>query len=477
MPIDEQPILEARDLVKTYGHVQALRGADFTAHAGEIVALIGDNGAGKSTLIKLLSGVEQPDGGELRFEGRPIEIASPLAAQRLGIETVYQDLALAPDLDGAANIFLGRERMRPGLLGRLGVLDKRAMHDGAAQSFAELGVAIRDPAAAVATLSGGQRQGVAVARAASWASKVVIMDEPTAALGVVQSARVLDAIRQVRDRGLAVILVSHNMPDVLAVADRIEVLRLGRRVARFTRAEATLENLVGAMTGRTGGPGRMSSLPDTRAPAPASALRGRRSRRGRDADCGSIFSSASPVWIFLALMVIVAVFAVMRPSQFLGSYDIKSIFINASVALMLSVGMTFVIITAGIDLSVGSVLVFSGVIAAKVMIAVGGGAGHAEGAGWGAILVGCLAGLATGVGWGVINGGLTALLGIPPLIVTLGTFGMALGLSDVVTGGTDVTGIPSRFGTTIGNGQLGPFPWLVIIAVVVHRCCSASCCI
>jgi simple sugar transport system ATP-binding protein len=255
LPIDEQPIVEARGLVKTYGHVQALRGADFSARAGEIVALIGDNGAGKSTLIKLLSGVEQPDAGELLFEGRPVEVSSPLAAQRLGIETVYQDLALAPDLDGAANIFLGRERLRPGLLGRLGVLDKRAMNDEAKQSFTELGVAIRDPTATVATLSGGQRQGVAVARAASWASKVVIMDEPTAALGVVQSARVLDVIRQVRDRHLAVILVSHNMPDVLAVADRIEVLRLGRRVARFTRAEATLENLVGAMTGALEGVG------------------------------------------------------------------------------------------------------------------------------------------------------------------------------------------------------------------------------
>jgi ribose transport system permease protein len=208
----------------------------------------------------------------------------------------------------------------------------------------------------------------------------------------------------------------------------------------------------------------VSSLPDTRAPAPATGSE--EPQLPQPTLAGRVFSSASPVWIFLALMVIVAVFAIMRPSQFLGSYDIKSIFINASVALMLSVGMTFVIITAGIDLSVGSVLVFAGVIAAKVMIAVGGGAGHAETAGWGAILLGCLAGLATGVGWGVLNGALTALLGIPPLIVTLGSFGMALGLADVITGGTDVAGIPSRFGTTIGSGQLGPFPWLVIIAVL-----------
>ncbi len=180
-----------------------------------------------------------------------------------------------------------------------------------------------------------------------------------------------------------------------------------------------------------------------------------------------IFTSTSPVWIFLALVVIVAVFGALKPSQFLSSFDIKTIFINAAVALMLSVGMTFVIITAGIDLSVGSVLVFSGVIAAKVMIAVGGGSLHAITAGWGPILVGVAAGLAVGTGWGLINGALIALLDIPPLIVTLGTFGMALGLADVITGGVDVSGIPEKLGSTIGSGSIGPFPALVVIAAVV----------
>jgi simple sugar transport system ATP-binding protein len=187
--------------------------------------------------------------GQIVFDGRPVEIPSPSAAQHLGIETVYQDLALAPDLDGAANIFRGREILRPALLGRLGVLDRRAMRDGATKASSDLGVAIKDADAPVVFLSGGQRQGVAVARAASWASKVVIMDEPTAALGVVQSASVLEVIRQVRDRGLAVILASHSMPDVQAVAYRIEVLRVGRRVAVFKKSEASLESLVGAMSG------------------------------------------------------------------------------------------------------------------------------------------------------------------------------------------------------------------------------------
>ncbi|MDE3130780.1 MAG: sugar ABC transporter ATP-binding protein [Acidobacteriota bacterium] len=243
------PILEARAIVKTYGHVQALDAANFTVFPGEVVALIGDNGAGKSTLTKVISGVIRPDSGELLFDGRTVEIGSPAAAQALGIETVYQDLALAPDLDGAANVYMGRELLKAGVLGRLGVLDKRAMKAGAETAFRDLGVAVKDADAAVAYLSGGQRQGVAVARAASWASRVIIMDEPTAALGVVQTENVLDVIRRVRDSGVAVVLISHNMPDVLKVADRIEVLRLGRRVAVFGREQATLENLVGAMTG------------------------------------------------------------------------------------------------------------------------------------------------------------------------------------------------------------------------------------
>jgi simple sugar transport system ATP-binding protein len=242
-----EPILEARDLVKRYGSVEALRGASFSAHAGEVVALIGDNGAGKSTLVKCLSGVERPDSGEILLDGKVVTLDSPTAARAHGIETVYQDLAVAPDLDPAANLFLGRELRRSGLLGRLGMLDKVAMRRRAVAEFARLGVQLQSVEVPIGALSGGQRQSVAVARSVVWASKVVFMDEPTAALGVVQRERVLDVIKRVRDTGVSVVLISHNMPEVLAVADRIEVLRLGRRVARFTTA--TLEDLVGAMTG------------------------------------------------------------------------------------------------------------------------------------------------------------------------------------------------------------------------------------
>jgi simple sugar transport system ATP-binding protein len=241
------PLLEARGLVKRYGHVQALDGASFSAYPAEVVALIGDNGAGKSTLVKTLSGVIRPDRGQIFVSGTPVSFSSPLDARAHGVETVYQDLALAPDLDAAANLHLGREIYR--WWPPLRVLNKGEMRRRAVAAFADLGVELPDVTAPVATLSGGQRQSVAVARAVSYASQIIFMDEPTAALGVVQRERVLENIRRVRDRGITVVLISHNMPEVLAVADRVEVLRMGRRVARFTAAQATIEQLVGAMTG------------------------------------------------------------------------------------------------------------------------------------------------------------------------------------------------------------------------------------
>ena len=243
---EAEPLLEARNLVKRYGQVLALDGANFTAYPGEVVALIGDNGAGKSTLVKTLSGAIRPDRGQIFVEGQAVTLTNPLDARRHGIETVYQDLALAPDLDAAANLHLGRELYR---VRALQILNKREMRRRAVAAFAELGVELPDVTAPVAALSGGQRQSVAVARAVAYASKIIFMDEPTAALGVVQRERVLDNIRRVRDRGITVVLISHNMPEVLAVADRIQVLRLGRRVATFSRDDATLESLVGAMTG------------------------------------------------------------------------------------------------------------------------------------------------------------------------------------------------------------------------------------
>jgi len=243
------PLLEARGVFKRYGHVEALAGADFTADAGEVVALIGDNGAGKSTLVKAMSGVIQPDEGEILLRGKQVRMTSPHHARDLGIETVYQDLALAPDLDPAANAFVGRELLKPGVLGKFGILDKKAMRVRAAEAFTSLGTDVKDLDVAVADLSGGQKQSVAICRSIMWASELVFMDEPTAALGVRQTRNVLDLIRRVAEKGVAVVLISHNMPEVLQVADRIEVLRLGRRVASYRAADTDVEELVGAMTG------------------------------------------------------------------------------------------------------------------------------------------------------------------------------------------------------------------------------------
>jgi len=249
---DEAPILEARSLVKRYGQVVALNGADFELYPGEILAIIGDNGAGKSTLIKALSGALQPDEGEIKLEGEPVRFHSPRDARRAGIETVYQDLAVAPSLDIASNVFLGRELRRRGPVGGvLRVLDKRTMRREAARHFAELEIGVQSITQPVERLSGGQRQGVAVARAATWARRLVIMDEPTAALGVKETRQVLDLIQRVRERGLPVILISHDMPHVFELADRIHIMRLGRRVAIVTPKTHTMPEAVAIMTGAT----------------------------------------------------------------------------------------------------------------------------------------------------------------------------------------------------------------------------------
>ena len=249
-------VLRATGIEKFFGPVHALKQVDFEVRPNEIVALIGDNGAGKSTLINVLTGVLPYDAGQIVFNGVPVTIASPLDARRLGIETVYQDLAIAPHLDAVANIFLGREHRQPGPLGRFGFLDRGRMRRETIEQLTRLRVRVPDLERRLVTLSGGQRQGVAVARAVMWASKIVIMDEPTAALGVAQTAMVLDLMRQVRDNGIPVVFISHNMPHVFEVADRILVLRLGEVVRELDPKAATIDDAVAAMTGsvRLGGP-------------------------------------------------------------------------------------------------------------------------------------------------------------------------------------------------------------------------------
>ncbi|WP_164900718.1 ATP-binding cassette domain-containing protein [Mesorhizobium sp. M7A.F.Ca.CA.004.04.2.1] len=247
----QEPILTARGLVKRYGRVTALDNADFDLYPGEILAVIGDNGAGKSSLIKAISGAAAPDEGEIRLEGKPVSFKSPMEAREAGIETVYQNLALSPALSSADNMFLGREIRKPGFLGDwLRMLDRPAMEKRARDKLTELGLmTIQNISQAVETLSGGQRQGVAVARAAAFGSRVVIMDEPTAALGVKESRRVLELILDVKKRGLPIVLISHNMPHVFEVADRIHIHRLGRRLAVIDPKQYTMSDAVAFMTG------------------------------------------------------------------------------------------------------------------------------------------------------------------------------------------------------------------------------------
>ncbi|RBP77995.1 sugar ABC transporter ATP-binding protein [Marinomonas rhizomae] len=248
---DKTPVLQTKNLVKRYGSVTAIDHADFELYPGEILAVIGDNGAGKSSLIKALSGALIPDEGEIFLDGKPVSFSSPMEARALGIETVYQNLAVSPALNIADNLFLGRELLKPGILGSVfRMLDKKEMEKRARNKMAELGLmTIQNISQAVESLSGGQRQGVAVARSALFGSKVVIMDEPTAALGVKESRRVLNLIKEVRDRGLPIILISHNMPHVFEVADRIHIHRLGKRAATVTPQTHTMSDAVAIMTG------------------------------------------------------------------------------------------------------------------------------------------------------------------------------------------------------------------------------------
>jgi ABC-type sugar transport system ATPase subunit len=244
------PVLTVRSIRKSFGPVQALAGVDLEVYPGEVLGLLGDNGAGKSTLIKILSGVYHPDAGEIRLDGRPVHLTSPEVARQLGIETVFQDLALADHLDVTANVFLGREVVRPGLLGRwLGLLDRREMRRRTAEGLGSLGIDISPYGQRVAGLSGGQRQAVAVARAVLWGSRLILMDEPTAALGVAETALVMDLVRRVSQRGIPVILITHNLPQAFHVCDRLVVLRHGRVAAAAPVRETDTSQVVAWMTG------------------------------------------------------------------------------------------------------------------------------------------------------------------------------------------------------------------------------------
>ena len=464
--MSDTPLIDARGIVRRFGHVQALQGADFSVGRGEIVGLVGDNGAGKSTLIRILSGTDRPDDGEIRVNGELVHFNGPQDARAAGIETVYQDLALTPDLDAAANVFLGRELVRPGLLGRLGVLDKSRMARQTGEAMARLGVTIR-PSAEVFTLSGGQRQSAAVARAAMWATSAIFMDEPTANLGVRQTKGVLDLIRRVRDAGTAVVVISHNLPQILEITDRIVILRLGRTVGQVAASAASVDDLVRAMMSgmlhvrHAPEPGRISehSEPNEGFTTPTELPPDERDVSSMLGRLRSVFSSQSAA-LFIVLVALSVFFSVLRPDAFPNVANVVNMATNASILLVLAVGSTFVILTGGIDLSINGVLVFSGVIAAMAMVAVGGDSPRV-------LLAGLLSGVAAGTAWGVVNGFLVAKARVPALIVTLGTMGMSLGLALLLTRGVDISDVPESLVLTAGSGRIGGIPILVIITAVV----------
>jgi ABC-type sugar transport system ATPase subunit len=241
--------LELRGIRRSFGQVEALRGVDLDIARGEVHAVMGDNGAGKSTLLKVAAGVVRPDEGAIRMDGEPVEFGSPIDARRAGIETVYQDLALADDRSCVANVYVGREIVRRGPLGLVGVLDRGAMAARTREAFEGLSVPVRDVERPVRLLSGGQRQGVAIARAAIWAETLVLLDEPTAALGVRQRAAVDSLVQNLRSRNFGVMLISHDVPQVLEIADRVTVLRLGENAGTRARGDVDATWIVNAMVG------------------------------------------------------------------------------------------------------------------------------------------------------------------------------------------------------------------------------------
>ena len=337
------------------------------------------------------------------------------------------------------------------------------MRAGSKKAFDELGATVRNFSGSIGAMSGGQKQAVAVARAAAWANRVILLDEPTAALGVVQTKGVLDLIRRVRDRGLGVVFISHSMPHVIQVADEVQVMRLGRGWPCTEQRDDDGGTGRGDDRCRNPGGPRDAGEPVVTEQATVPPARPRpwhRAKKPRPAALARL-ARLQALQIIIVLLVIVVIFSILKPSSSLTVFNIRGIVQDTAILAVLGVGMTFVIITGGIDLSVGSVLVFSGVVADKAMAAL-------SGQGWGAAIVGALVAVAAGLAWGLLNGFLIARAKVPPLIVTLGTLGAALGLAEVITGGVDLRDIPTVMVNTVGFGNIfWQIPTLAVIAAVV----------
>ncbi len=462
------PLLEVRGLQKRFGAVQALADVNLIAPAGQVTALVGDNGAGKSVLIKCVAGIHEPDAGEILWEGRPVHIRTPRDSAALGIEVVYQDLALCDNLDVVQNMFLGRERLQGGLL------NEDDMERAAAETLGSLRVAtlrsIRQP---VASLSGGQRQAIAVAKAVMWNSKLVILDEPTAALGVAQTRQVLELVRRLADRGLAVIMVSHNLNDVFAVADRIVVLRLGRTVASGEASGFDSQSVVEFMTtGRSSRPimagetgesvkaAKVLSLSEPPA-AGGSALvspgdvqtfggyaRGLRSK---------ILAGESGVLPVVLGAALIAIIFQVQNSDFLSPGNLVNLLVQGSVFMLIGMGEVFVLVLGEIDLSLGFVAGIGATVTTMLVQP------NVAWSWWAAIA----AALTATAAIGAFQGTLITRLRLPSFVVTLaGLLGFEGVMIELLgTGGT--IPIPDQTINNLANGTLSPSAGWILVAAAV----------
>ena len=412
-PRQRRPLLELHGISKSFGSVQALTDVEFEVRPGEVMALVGDNGAGKSTLIKCVAGIHSPDSGQVLFDGNEVHIHGPKDAAKLGIEVVYQDLALCDNLDVVQNMYLGREAHD-----WLQRLKEPVMEAKTAETMKSLAVttirSIRQP---VATLSGGQRQSVAVARAVMWNSRLVILDEPTAALGVAQTQQVLELVERLADQGLAVVLISHNLHDIFAVADRITVLRLGRNVAIYERDETTQQEVVAGDHGRRAdeggrdpvdgtGAGARMSVDATRRPAPAAvpeSFFGRVRDNIRGGNLGS--------WPVLIGLAVIVIFFSFKADNFLSPGNFSNIITQMAGTTLLAYGVVFVLLIGEIDLSISYISGIAGVVVAQ--------ADHSGRAIRSRVIVAILLAVAACALIGAFQGSFVAFIGVPAFVVTL----------------------------------------------------------
>ena len=450
-------ILSMKGITKSFGPVQALDGVDFDVHPGEVVALVGDNGAGKSTLVKAIAGIYTIDSGEFFFDGQPVKISGPNDATDLGIATVYQDLALCDNLDVVANLFLGQETLLAGPGRAFRALDEIEMEQRSHELLDQLSVTIPSVRSEVGTLSGGQRQQVAVARSLLGEPKVVMLDEPTAALGVPQTKQVLALINRLRERNLGVIVISHNLSNVFEVADRIYVLRLGRKAGVYGVKEATEEQIVGAITGATMDteeqrmqPMRVA-VPDPAAPEDAGAVR----TSPRDLLRRFLQGDLASLRVIMAIAVIWIIFQ-SQNDRFLTAGNLTNLFLQITAVGLISVGVVLVLLIGEIDLSVGAVSGFAAAVMAVLNVKQGWPAIPAVAAG---VMTGALIGLAQGL--------LFTRFTIPSFVVTLAGSLVWQGALLKVLGNTGTVNLSNSSITDLANTFYGDaVGWIFAAAVI-----------